>query len=318
MKKLIKLLGTIAIVAVLAATALGASASAGSTAYGAATVDASLLNIRGGPGLSYEIVTTIGDNSIVVILERVNSEWYYINYNGTVGYAKTEYFKDVLSAENFSATGTVSAEAVLMRTSPTTDSRVLHTFDTNASLAVIGINDGWYKVKYDGDTGYIRSDLMKITAGYSSAAAASAKSSSATAATRSGGAPAPSSTGNALVDFALGYVGYNYVYGGSSPKTGFDCSGFSSYVFKNFGVTLTRNSAGQYKNDGVSVSKSELAPGDLLFFSSNGGASVTHVGIYMGDNEFVHASGSKVGVIVSRTDSTYYINHWVGAKRISF
>ncbi|MDR1064968.1 MAG: C40 family peptidase [Oscillospiraceae bacterium] len=294
----------LAVTSALCAAAIPASADSGVISYGAATVDASLLNIRSGPGMDYDIISTIGDKTIIVILERTNSEWYYINYDGIVGYAKSEYFTDILTAENFSAMGEVTATDVLMRSGPSTDKKVLGVYNTGDQLAVIGINNGWYKVKSNGSTGYMRSDYMKIISGYNPTRSAS-------------GAPTPSPTGNALVDFALQYVGYDYQYGGSSPKSGFDCSGFTTYVFKNFGVSLTRNSAGQYKNDGVKISKDELAAGDLLFFASNG-KNISHVGIYMGDGEFVHASGERVGVVISRTDSTYYINHYVGAKRVSF
>jgi cell wall-associated NlpC family hydrolase len=292
------------IVCTLGATLAVSASAADKLAYGAATVDATLLNIRSGPSTDTDILFTIGDKTIVVILEKTNSEWFYINFEGKIGYAKSEFFTEILKAENFSATGEVTGTDVRMRKKPDTSSNVLTTFNTGDTLAVIGINNGWFKVKDGGKTGYIRSDFLSVISGYNP-----------TKATK-GGSPAPSKTGNELVDYALGYVGYEYQYGGMSPKTGFDCSGFASYVFKNFGVTLTRNSAGQYKNDGTKVSKDELAPGDLLFFGS--GKSVGHVGIYMGDNEFVHASGERVGVVVSRLDSTYYINHYIGAKRISF
>jgi cell wall-associated NlpC family hydrolase len=168
-------------------------------------------------------------------------------------------------------------------------------------MAVIGINEGWYKVKHDGKTGYLRSDLMDIIGGYSTSSSARVS--------------APTETGNALVDFALQYLGYSYVYGGASPSSGFDCSGFTSYVYKNFGYSLTRNATGQYRDNGVVVSKSELVPGDLVFFDAGTG-KITHVGIYIGGGEFVHASSARVGVVVSSLDSSYYLNGWYGAKRV--
>ena len=131
--------------------------------------------------------------------------------------------------------------------------------------------------------------------------------------------PAPQANltlGQQIVEFALGFVGYRYVYGGASPTSGFDCSGFVTYVYKNFGISVTRNASGQYRDNGVHINKSDLAPGDLVFFSSNGGGGVTHVGIYIGEEEFVHASRSGVGVVISRLDSTYYLGVWYGAKRI--
>jgi len=299
----------ILILSTACATLAVSAGASGSIAYGAATVNATLLNIRSGPGFDYKVDFTIGNETIVVILDNSNPEWYYINYEGKIGYAKSEYFVDVLRAENFSATGEVTATDVRMRAKPDTSSEVITTYSAGTKLAVIGINNGWYKIKDGGKTGYMRSDFMNIVSGYNPSANSNNKSGSSNA-------PAPSPTGNELVDYALQFVGYSYRYGGMSPVTGFDCSGFVSYVYKEFGVTLTRNSAGQYKNDGVSVSKDELAPGDLVFFGSSSG-NVNHVGLYMGDNEFVHASGERVGVVISRLDSTHYTNRYIGAKRIS-
>lgn len=306
MKKLRRVMAVLLVVVTMAC-GMGFTATAeNKLVYGAATVDATSLNIRSGPGLNYDTIATIGSSAIIVILERTSSEWYYINYNGIKGYVSTEYLKDVLTRENFSATGVVNGDDVFIRTGPSTGDSTITTYSTGTTMSVIGINEGWYKVKVDGHTGYMRSDFMEITGGYATGSGSNSK------------AAAASQTGNELVDFALQYLGYSYKYGGKSPSTGFDCSGFVSYVFSNFGVTLTRNSAGQYKNDGTKISKDELAPGDLVFFSNSSTSGVGHVGIYMGDNEFVHSSSSNVGVVVSRMDSTYYIRNWIGAKRISF
>lgn len=117
-----------------------------------------------------------------------------------------------------------------------------------------------------------------------------------------------SSNGSAVVAFAKQYVGYKYVSGGASPS-GFDCSGFTTYVYKHFGVTLNRTAAGQYSN-GRSVTS--LQAGDLLMFSY--GKGISHVGIYIGGNQFIHAANSRSGV---RIDSlSTYKSHYVGARRI--
>jgi cell wall-associated NlpC family hydrolase len=103
---------------------------------------------------------------------------------------------------------------------------------------------------------------------------------------------------------------------GSRPPGGFDCSGLVYYVFHHFDYNVTRTASSQYAQDGYKVLKSELLPGDLVFFSSNGGYSVTHVGIYIGDGQFVHASCPKAGLIISSLDSDYYTQAWYGAKRV--
>jgi len=283
----------------------------GTLAYGAATIDTPVLRLRSGPGTNYSVVDRLSEGDIVVILERTNSEWYKVNFHGTVGYVNTGFLRDVLTAENFNAQGRITANRVNVRSKPDLSSDALAMYNEGTVMTVIGINNGWYKVTHEGNTGYVRSDLMDIVSGQRSAVASSAPRPSVT----SPAPPANATLGEQMIYFAMDYLGVKYVYGGTSPS-GFDCSGFVTFVYKNFGITLTRTAAGQYKDNGVLINKSDLAAGDLVFFSSNGGRSVTHVGIYIGDNEFIHASRSGIGVVISRLDSAYYLRVWHGAKRV--
>ena len=116
------------------------------------------------------------------------------------------------------------------------------------------------------------------------------------------------------METAKKYLGYPYVYGGMSPS-GFDCSGFVNYVYKLCGYSMNRVASSIYYGNGVYVNKSDLQLGDLVFFS-NSSDSVGHVGIYIGNNQFIHASSSTVGVIISDLGSSYYLAHYVGAKRL--
>ncbi|NMC26626.1 MAG: peptidoglycan endopeptidase, partial [Syntrophomonadaceae bacterium] len=141
----------------------------------------------------------------------------------------------------------------------------------------------------------------------------------------SGTAPAPvaspvvsrsgdSVTGSRIIEKAANYLGTPYVYGGSSPS-GFDCSGFTQYIYKQLGISLYRTAASQYGH-GVQVSKSQLIAGDLVFFKC-GGSTINHVGIYCGNGQFIHSSSpSSGGVIYSSLNSGYYANTYVGARRI--
>nr|HPL28356.1 NlpC/P60 family protein [Anaerolineae bacterium] len=110
------------------------------------------------------------------------------------------------------------------------------------------------------------------------------------------------------------YEGYAYVYGGSSPATGFDCSGFAQYVCAQAGITLPRVAADQVYA-GPSVSQSELMPGDLVFFQNTYGAGVSHVGIYVGGGLMIHASTPERGVCYDALDGAYWVQHWYGANR---
>ena len=309
MKKASRFLSILIIITIVTSLLTISAGANGTLAYGAATADTQGLRVRSGPGLTHSVVTHLSEGDIVVILERTNSEWYKVNFHGSVGYVSAPLLRDVLTAENFNAQGKITGDRVNIRTKPNTSSDVLASYSQGTVMTVIGINNGWYKVRHDGYTGYIRSDLMEIIGGYRAASASSRP-------VLASPAPAANLTlGQQIVEFALGFIGTRYLYGGSSPS-GFDCSGFVTYVYKNFGMSVTRNASGQYRDNGVHISKTDLAPGDLVFFSSNGGSSVTHVGIFIGDEEFVHASRSGIGVVISRLDSAYYLRVWYGAKRV--
>lgn len=129
----------------------------------------------------------------------------------------------------------------------------------------------------------------------------------------SGGAP---KTGAGLVDMATGYVGTPYVWGGKSPK-GWDCSGFTQYIFKKHGVTLQRTSDQQYRQGTPVHSLAQAQPGDLLFFKFKDGQKkvVNHVGIYMGGGKMVHAAGRKSGTKVASL-TKYFLSALVGIRRI--
>ena len=160
---------------------------------------------------------------------------------------------------------------------------------------------GWYRVKCRyGTIGCIRSDLLDLipSLDYSSGSAA----------------------GSAIVALAQQYLGVRYVYGGASPK-GFDCSGFTMYVYGQFGVSLPHTATGQWQSGkGTRVySISALQPGDLVFFndpSRNAGKACSHAGIYVGGGQFIHASSSGGSVVYSTLLTGYYNRYFVGGIHI--
>lgn len=125
----------------------------------------------------------------------------------------------------------------------------------------------------------------------------------------------------AIIDFALQYLGKPYVYGTADPNS-FDCSGFTTYVFKNFGISLPRSAKDQgYGEYAPKVGREELKPGDLVFFNTNSsdGDLSDHAGIYIGDGKFIHASSSKTNgrkVIISPMDSGYYQRVFSWGRRV--
>ena len=152
----------------------------------------------------------------------------------------------------------------------------------------------WYAMNCDGVLGYISADYVRP---YNPAAA--------------------SAVGAEAVEIAMQYLGVPYVYGGASSR-GFDCSGFTMYVFGQLGYSLPHSATSQWESVGEYVERSDLQPGDLVLFcdpSRSNGKACSHVGIYIGDNEFIHASTSY-GVRISSLDESYYNGYYKGAKRL--
>jgi len=128
--------------------------------------------------------------------------------------------------------------------------------------------------------------------------------------------PAPCLTcSNNLLEVAHSFTGLRYRRGGSSPETGFDCSGFVKYVFQTAQDMLLPRSASQQFTQGTEVAREELAQGDLVFFRR--GRASWHVGIYNGDGNFIHSPNSRESIKLTSLDTPYYKRHYIGARRIS-
>lgn len=130
--------------------------------------------------------------------------------------------------------------------------------------------------------------------------------------------PEEPSLGKQVVELALRYEGYRYVYGGKKPETGFDCSGFVYYVYQQFGYDLKPGCTRQWNDlPSTIIPKNELELGDLVFFAGidSTPGDYDHVGIYIGDGKFIHASTSRTGVIISSLSESFYVRHYAGAKR---
>ena len=276
---------------------LTAHTMAADVAVGAGCTTGSSLRLRAEASTSSDIVTTLDKSVAVAILDDSIEGWYKIAYEGNTGYVSADYL--LVDQDNvFETYGRVNSDGVNVRSGASTESEVLATVDTDTIVTVNGLVDGWYDVtcKY-GTEGYIRSDFLDLTE--SSA----------------------SSSGSAIVDTAKSYLGVRYVYGGASPS-GFDCSGFTMYVYQQHGYSLPHSATSQWQSGlGTKVwSIGALQPGDLVFFndpSRNAGKACSHAGIYIGDGQFIHSSSSSSGgVIVSSLTSGYYYNYFVGGIHV--
>ncbi len=193
------------------------------------------------------------------------------------------------------------------RSGPSTSSQSLGKLPKNTKITITGEENGWYKVSYNGKEGYISKSL--VTEGEPPATTSSRSQEEPRSATTT-----TQASSNNVVQVAESYAGSRYVSGGSSPS-GFDCSGFTQYVYGKCGVTLSRTSYTQ-ATQGTAVNKSELQPGDLLLFHYYGSSSIGHVGIYVGNGKFIHAANSNRGVVYDSIESGYYADNYAGARRL--
>ena len=230
-------------------------------------------------------------------------------------------------------TGYITSTGINFRKEPNTDSEVLKVFAQNAKVTILEEQGEWYKIEHKDEVGYV----LKTYVSEKKVEVTSRSATSRTETTESeednntsaeedkqtslntdnNSTTTMSNKGQEIADFAKQYVGYRYVYGGSTPKGGFDCSGLTMYVYKQFGINLPHSATAQSKI-GTKVEKSNIQPGDLVFFSDyRTYKGIGHVGIYIGDNKFVHASTEKTGVITSSLTSGSYVKRYVTATRLT-
>ena len=292
-----------------AGTAIAPSNTVTSTTGTAGTVKcSSSVNLRSEANTSSSILAELKNGTAVTVVSTANG-WCKVTCSGKTGYIKQDYVSTTGSASNntSASTGTAAvvkcSSTVNFRSAASTSSTILGELKNGTAITVLSTSNGWSKVSYAGKTGYISADYL-VTA-----SSGTAISPSNTAASVSISAKRQS-----VLNYAAQFLGVPYVYGGSTPS-GFDCSGFTSYVFKNTVGSIPRVAQAQYDAT-TRVSRDDLLPGDLVFFGSST-SSISHVGIYVGSNQFIHAPST--GDVVKYSSLTgSYATRYQGAGRVIF
>ena len=292
-----------------------ANAASRQEALGIAFVTASALRLRSGAGTNTATLDYAEHDEVVVLLERIG-DWYKVNYNLQIGFMHKNYLRTATRENAELGYGRVNGTGVNVRSGPGTGYSSMAKAYTGDSAYIIGINAGWYKVIFQSAIGYIRSDYLDLTEIPYENQDSKQEPLFFKGGQSTGRPVSPEALNNAsagaIIATAKQYIGVPYVWGGSTPS-GFDCSGFVQYVFARHGITLPRTSAAQY-TAGKWVSKSDLRPGDLVFYNTSG-SGVSHLGIYIGNGQFIHASSSK-GVMISDMSNSYWSARYYGARRI--
>ncbi len=218
-----------------------------------------------------------------------------------------------------------------LREKASTSSNIINTLLRNTEVTIIAEEGDFYKIKYQDITGYMAKELIsekpvaevtsrgnsgeRNTSTQINESAQVKDSEEKTEETTNNTATSNSSNGSNVVSYAKKYIGYDYVSGGTTPNSGFDCSGFTYYVYNSCGYSLSRSCQTQAKT-GTAVSRQNLKAGDLVFFNNGSNGSIGHVGIYIGDGQFVHAENSRTGVRIDTINSGYYNKYYYSARRI--
>ncbi len=273
----------------------------------------------------------------VVIIEKING-WVCIEVETVRGWIREDKLKSAQeeqqtnsqeqpteqpaaqTAEKVLKTLYVNTETVNLRQEANTTSEIVSKLKLNTTVEVYEELDGWYRVKVEGKAGYISASLLsdkkqEVTSRSSTTPRQNNNTNTnkpaETQSTTNQANQAISKKGATVVQTASNYIGSSYVYGASGPNS-FDCSGFTSYVYRQHGISLNRTAAGQYSN-GTAVARNNLQPGDLVMFGKSG---INHVGIYIGGGNIVHAANRQRGVTIDTINSGYYNNNYVGARRV--
>ena len=290
------------------------------------------VNVRKEPNTESEIVGKIYDGAVaqIVSVAGEQDDWFQVISGNVEGYIKAEFFiygdeAATVIDEYVTRYAVVQADRLNVREKPSTEEKRIGYIDHGEKVKMLENLGEWIKIAYTtGKEGYVAAEHVTIQEEFLYAKTLEeeraeiaakkaleermkAQESEAPENLTQAVFPETSYTSNeelrrAIVDYALQYVGSNYVHGGTSLATGTDCSGFTCFVYADFGYSISRTPSGQYSGAGRSIDYSEIQPGDIICYSSNGGKSCTHVGLYIGDGQIVHAANSRKGVITSAAD----------------
>ena len=294
----------------------------------AGQITGNAVRLRTGPGTGYSIIETYNKGTALSI-HGVSGEWTLVTINGVSGYVYSSYVQEstaptatpaveeappaqmtlgLSEPSGGTATATltpesrdafVSGSSVRMREGPSMTANIIAELSYGTALRITGTSGEWYRVICNGRDGFVHSSYVKIGS-YTPQASVSTSSGA--------------QLGKEIANYALGFVGYKYSWGGKSPATGFDCAGFVQYIFSQFGYETSRV-ANDVLKDGVHVDPKDLQPGDVLCFWSGSGYC-GHVGIYIGNNRFVHAANSATGVVTTSLTEGYYATRGYEIRRI--
>ena len=273
-----------------------AAQTCGYTNLGMSVISSGNLNIRQEASTDSEVVGILTNHNACELLEDAG-EWYKVTSGKVTGYVNKQYLvtgdeAESIAEQEIKTVATVNTETLNVRAEKSTEAAVLSQVGNSEAFTVNSVADGWVEISVDDSVGYISQDYVTLAQALPTAKTIEQ--------VKYG--DGVSDVRASVVSYALQFVGNRYVWGGTSLENGIDCSGFTMRILGKYGISLPHSSRAQ-PSYGTKISASEAKPGDLFFYGS--GRSISHVAIYIGNGQIVHASNKRDGIKVS---NAYYRN----------
>lgn len=273
-----------------------AAQTCGYTNLGMSVISSGNLNIRQEASTDSEVIGILTNHNACELLEDAG-EWYKVTSGKVTGYVNKQYLvtgdeAEAIAEQEIKTVATVNTETLNVRAEKSTEAAVLSQVGNSEAFTVNSVADGWVEISVDDSVGYISQDYVTLAQALPTAKTIEQ--------VKYG--DGVSDVRASVVSYALQFVGNRYVWGGTSLEKGVDCSGFTMRILGKYGILLPHSSRAQ-PSYGTKISASEAKPGDLFFYGS--GRSISHVAIYIGNGQIVHASNKRDGIKVS---NAYYRN----------
>lgn len=273
-----------------------AAQTCGYTNLGMSVISSGNLNIRQEASTDSEVVGILTNHNACELLEDAG-DWYKVTSGKVTGYVSKQYLvigdeAEAIAEQEIKTVATVNTETLNVRAEKSTEAEVLSQVGNSEAFTVNSVADGWVEISVDDSVGYISQDYVTLAQALPTAKTIEQ--------VKYG--DGVSDVRASVVSYALQFVGNRYVWGGTSLENGIDCSGFTMRILGKYGISLPHSSKAQ-PSYGTKISASEAKPGDLFFYGS--GRSISHVAIYIGNGQIVHASNKRDGIKVS---NAYYRN----------
>ena len=267
-----------------------AAQTCGYTNLGMSVISSGNLNIRQEASTDSEVVGILTNHNACELLEDAG-DWYKVTSGKVTGYVSKQYLvtgseAEAIAQQEIKTVATVNTETLNVRAEKSTEAAVLSQVGNSEAFTVNSIADGWVEISVDDSVGYISQDYVTVAQALPTAKTIEQ--------VKYG--DGVSDVRASVVSYALQFVGNRYVWGGTSLEKGVDCSGFTMRILGKYGISLPHSSKAQ-PSYGTKISASEAKPGDLFFYGS--GRSISHVAIYIGNGQIVHASNKRDGIKVS-------------------